>query len=185
MTGDMQWRGLPKVAGDGMTIPARRDEIEINLLTLLDVLNAHASHVGAGGSALIMATLLTPPNGAWNRIALLEESADDSEKQEGWRIASARAHQPGEEAVLVPAVHRVRLADMRDSKMRVRGAHHLAADLLSIFGVDQPAMLTSGIQLPAGDQHFFVGSGCWPAGLRPVARGGMHLLGAADSGCPG
>lgn len=132
-----------------------------------------------------MATLLTPPNGAWNRIALLEESVDDSEKQEGWRIASARAHQPGEEAVLVPAVHRVRLADMRDSKMRVRGAHHLAADLLSIFGVDQPAMLTSGIQLPAGDQHFFVGSGCRPAGLRPVARGGMHLLGAADSGCPG
>lgn len=64
VTGDMQWRGLPKVAGDGMTIPARRDEIEINLLTLLDVLTAHASHVGAGGGALIMATLLTPPNGA-------------------------------------------------------------------------------------------------------------------------
>jgi hypothetical protein len=107
VTGDMQWRGLPKVAGDGMTIPARRDEIEINLLTLLRP-TAHASHVGAGGSALIMATLLTPPNGAWNRIALrlLEESVDDSEKQEGWRIASARAHQPGEEAVLVPAVHR-------------------------------------------------------------------------------
>jgi hypothetical protein len=38
VTGDMQWRGLPEVAGDGMTIPARRDEIEINLLTLLDVL---------------------------------------------------------------------------------------------------------------------------------------------------
>jgi hypothetical protein len=44
---------------------------------------------------------------------------------------------------MVPIVHRVRLADMRDATMRLLAAHHLAADLLAIFGVDQPAMLSA------------------------------------------
>jgi hypothetical protein len=32
---------------------------------------------------------------------------------------------------------------MRDPTMRLRAAHHLAADLLAIFGVYQPAMLAA------------------------------------------
>ena len=44
---------------------------------------------------------------------------------------------------MVPIVHRARLADMRNPTMRVRAAYRLAADLLAIFGIDQPAMLTA------------------------------------------
>jgi len=44
---------------------------------------------------------------------------------------------------MVPIVQRMRLADMRDPTTRLRAAHLLAADLLAIFGVDQPAMLRS------------------------------------------
>lgn len=143
VTGDMQWRGLPPSVGDGTTIPVRRDEIEIYLLTLLDLLTAHAVHAGAGGTAQITTVLLTPGTSAWTHIALLNELVDDSEKQQGWRFATARARLPLDDALLRPIVHTVRLADMRDPKWRVRAAHHLAADLLAIFGVDQPSMLTA------------------------------------------
>jgi hypothetical protein len=44
---------------------------------------------------------------------------------------------------MVPIVQMARLANMRDPTIRLRTAHRLAADLLAIFGVDQPAMLRS------------------------------------------
>lgn len=143
LTGDMQWRGLTPDAADGTTIPVRRDEIEIRLLTLLDLLTAYATYAGVGGTAQITAMLLTPGNGDWTHIAVLTELTDDSDQQTGWRLASPRARQPIGDVVLRPIVHTVDLAVMRDPALRVRAAHHLAADLLSIFGVDQPSMLTA------------------------------------------
>ncbi len=141
LTDDKQWYGLPQIISDGQTIPARRDEVEIRLLTLLDILTAHAANVGAGGSALVTAMLLGPHTDAWARIALLSELVDDSGQRQGWHLASTRAQQSVNDAVMVPIVHRVHLADMRDTTMRLRTAHRLAADLLAIFGIDQPAML--------------------------------------------
>ncbi|HEX6506207.1 MAG TPA: hypothetical protein VF221_01115 [Chloroflexota bacterium] len=138
---DHMWVGLPQIVRDGQTIPARRDEVEIRLLTLLDLLTEHAADVGAGGMALVMTMLLAPHREKWVRIALLDEVVDDSQEQEGWRLATARARQPREDAVGVPIVHRVRLTDMRDPGMRMRAAHHLAADLLALFGIEQPAIL--------------------------------------------
>jgi hypothetical protein len=143
LTDDRQWYGLPQIISDGQTIPARRDEVEIRLLTLLDVLTAHAAKVGAGGMALIMAMLLGPPSDAWTRVALLNEQLDDSGQRQGWHLASAGAQRSLNDAVTVPVVHKVRLADMRDPAMRLRTAYRLTADLLAIFGVDQPAMLTT------------------------------------------
>ena len=124
LTDDKQWYGLPQIMSDGQTIPARRDEVEIRLLTLLDVLTAHAAHVGAGGNALIMAMLLGPPSDAWTNVALLKELVDESGQRQGWHLASARARQSLGDAVMVPIMHRVRLADMRDPTMRLRAAHH-------------------------------------------------------------
>jgi hypothetical protein len=143
LTDDKQWYGLPQIISDGQTIPARRDEVEIRLLTLLDVLTAHAASGGAGGNVLVMAMLLGPRSDAWTRVALLKELVDDSGQRQGWHLASARAQQALADAVMVPVVQRVRLADMRDPIIRLRAAHRLAADLLAIFGVDQPAMLRS------------------------------------------
>ena len=151
LTGDMQWRGLPPSVADDATIPVRRDEIEIYLLTLLDLLTGYAAHAGAGGTVQITTMLLTPGNGGWTHIAVLNELTDDSDKQTGWRLASPRARQPLEDTVLRPVVHTVDLAVTRDPAIRVRAAHHLAADLLAIFGVDQPSMLTAdGILDPDG-----------------------------------
>ena len=154
LTDDKQWYGLPQIMSDGQTIPARRDEVEIRLLTLLDVLTAHAANVGAGGRALIMAMLLGPRSDVWTRIALLKELVDNSGQRQGWHPASARAQRSIKDAVMVPVVQRVRLADMRDPTMRMGAAHHLAADLLAIFGVDQPSMLTAeGALDPYGVAH--------------------------------
>ena len=132
LTGDLQGRGLPPGLADDATIPVRRDEIEIHLLTLLDLLTAHAAHVGGGGTVQITAMLLTPGNGGWTHIAVLNELTDDSEKQAGWRLAAPRARQALDDAVMIPVVHTADLALMRDPSMRVRAAHHLAADLLAI-----------------------------------------------------
>jgi hypothetical protein len=141
LTDDRRWYGLVDIAGDDETIPVRRDEVEIRLSTLLDVLTAHAVNVGAGGTALIMTMLVSPGSGARTRVALVNELVDDSGQRQGWALASARARQPFDNAVMVPIVHRVRLADMREATIRLRAAHRLAADLLAIFGIDQPTML--------------------------------------------
>jgi len=90
-----------------------------------------------------MVMLLAPRSDTWSRIALLKQLIDDSEQRQGWRLASARAHQPVGEAVVVPIEYQVRLADMRDPTARLNAAYRLAAELLAIFGVDKPAMLTA------------------------------------------
>lgn len=93
--------------------------------------------------AVIMAMLLGPRNDARTRVALLRELVDESGQRQGWHLASSRAQQSVNDAVMVPIVQRVRLDDMRDPTIRLRTAHRLAADLLAILGVDQPAMLTA------------------------------------------
>ena len=138
---DTHWLGLPPGVGDGMTIPARRDDVEVRLEMLLDVLTAYAIGTDAGGRAVITAVLLTPHRDKWVRIALLDEVTDDSEQHTGWRLASGRAHQPMEAVVKVPVTGRVQLADMRDARLRLQAASRLAADLLALFGVDRPAIL--------------------------------------------
>jgi hypothetical protein len=145
--GEKSWRGMPECADGSQVIPARRDEIEIRLLTLLDVLTAYATHVGARGKALVMTILHARQSPA--TIALFEERFDDGGQRQGWRTAPANAlmgYGAGlilEADALTPVVHRVRLADMRDAKIRLRAAHHLAADLLASFGIDQPSILTA------------------------------------------
>jgi hypothetical protein len=143
LTEHKRWYGLPSDVCDGQTIPARRDEVEIRIVTLLDVLTAHAVQVGAGGRALVTVMLLAPRSDAWSRIALLNQLVDDSEQRQGWRLASARALQPLSEAVMIPIEHQVQLADMRDPTARLNAAYRLAAELLAIFGVDKPAILTA------------------------------------------
>lgn len=143
VTGDTTWRGLPPVAADGTTVPVRRDEVEVRLLTLLDLLTARAAHAGAGGTAQVTAMLVTPGADAWTHVAVLEELTDDSEKQQGWRLATARARQPLRDVASVPVTCTVRLAEMRDPRMRLRAAHRLAADLLAVLGIDQPSLLTA------------------------------------------
>jgi len=143
LTDDRQWYGLPEVVHDGLTIPARRDQVEIHLLTLLDVLTDHAARVGAGGTTLIMVSLLAPSSRSWSSVALVNELVDDSGQRQGWRLASARSHQVLDAAVGVPAACRVRLSDMRNPSARLRAAYRLTAELLAIFGIDQPSMLTA------------------------------------------
>lgn len=139
--GDKEWYGLPEIIYDPQTIPTRRDKVESHLLLLLDLLTAHALDTGAGGRALVMATLLAPSSHAWTNVALVEELVDDSGQRQAWRPASARAHQPASDALGITVVQSARLADMRDATMRVRTAYRLAADLLAIFGIDEPKML--------------------------------------------
>jgi hypothetical protein len=141
--GDRQWYGLPEVLYDGRTIPARRDKVEGHLLSLLDLLTAAAFGAGAGGRVLIMVSLLAPPSRAWADVALVDEFTDGSGERQGWHVASARAQRSADDALLVPAVRRVALADMRDATARLRTAYGLAADLLAIFSIDQPTMLTA------------------------------------------
>ena len=132
-------------------MPARRDELEIRLLTLLDVLTAYASNVEAGGRALVMAALLTLRDEPGTSIALLDEVVDENGNTQGWRLAGARAHLPLADVVMQPVIRRVRLAEMREPRARVRAAHRLAADLLGIFGIDQPGVLIAeGTLDPAG-----------------------------------
>jgi hypothetical protein len=142
-TGDMAWLGLPQSVTDGTTIPVRRDEIEIYLLTLLDLLTAYSAHVSAGGTVQVTAMLITPGKSDWTHVAVLEELTDDNGNQEGWRLATARARQPLDDVVSEPVTHTVQLAGMRDPQTRMRGAHHLATDLLAVLGIDQPSMLTA------------------------------------------
>jgi len=138
-----RWHGLPVAIADERTIPARRDEVEIRLLTLLDVLTAYATDVGAGGRVLIMATLLALRDEPGTGIAVLNQLVDENGKGQGWRLASARANRPLAEVAVVPVTHRAHLADMREPSARVRAAYRLAAELLAIFGVDRPGMLTA------------------------------------------
>ncbi len=140
---DKRWRGLPPGVVEKPTIPAQRDEVEIRLLTLLDVLTAHASKVGAGGRILITTTLLALRDEPRTSIALLNQMVDQNGQEVGWRLASARANRPLADVVLVPVTHRVRLADMREPSARVRAAFRLAAELLAVFGIDRPSMLTA------------------------------------------
>jgi hypothetical protein len=138
---DRQWYGLPEILYDGKTIPVRRDKIESHLLSLLDLLTAHAVGAGAGGRAVIMVTLLAPERHPWANVALVNESLDDGGQRQGWHLAGARAHQQADEALFVPIARSVALADMRDTVLRLRTAYELAADLLAIFGLDRPTML--------------------------------------------
>jgi hypothetical protein len=141
LTDDKQWYGLPEIVSDGQTIPVRRDEIEIRLLTLLDILSAHAAAVGASGSIVITATLLAPHDDAWSRVALLNEQVDDSGQRLGWHLAGARAQQSFANAVGVAVTQRTRSADLQDPAIRLQTAYRLAADLLAIFGIDSPSIL--------------------------------------------
>jgi hypothetical protein len=144
VTEDKRWRGLPPGVVEKPTIPARRDEVEIRILTLLDVLTAHATNMGAGGRVLITATLLALRDEPGTSVALLNQMVDGNGREAGWRMASGRANRPVVDVIMVPVTHRVRLADMREPVARVQAAYRLAAELLSIFGVDRPAMLTAG-----------------------------------------
>lgn len=141
VTEDTRWSGLPRGVTERPTFPVQRDEVEIRLLTLLDVLTAHATNVGAGGRVLIMATLLTVSDEPEISVALLNQMVDENGNRVGWRVAGARANRPLAEVVMVPASHRVRLAEMRAPGARVRAAYLLAAELLAIFGIDRPGML--------------------------------------------
>jgi hypothetical protein len=107
----------------------------------MDLLTAHGVDVGAGGRVMIVATLLAPSGRTWANVALVDELTDDSGQRQGWRMASARAHQRATDALLVPVARSAGLADMRDPTMRLRTAYSLAADLLAIFGIDRPTML--------------------------------------------
>lgn len=60
-----------------------------------------------------------------------------------WRAAGGRANQPLSDVVMVPVTHRVPLAEMGDPSARLRAAYHLAAELLAMFGIDRPGMLTT------------------------------------------
>ncbi len=140
-TDDKKWQGLPPHVADGATIPVRRDELEFRLEALLDVLTAHALHVGAGGRAQVTARLLTPKPVRQLNVAVLNELVDDSDQRTGWRLACARARQPLAEVVAAPTAIRVPLADMQDARPRLRAAYHLAAELLALFGIDAPALL--------------------------------------------
>jgi hypothetical protein len=141
MTGGTQWRGLPPKVTDGATIPARRDELEFRLEALLDVLTAHVLKVGAGGRAQVTAMLLAPRPAQRVQVALLNEVVDDSEQPIGWWLAGARAKQAMGEVVAVPIAVRVHLADMQDVTQRLTAAYHLAADLLALFGIEEPSVL--------------------------------------------
>ena len=90
---------------NGYTIPVRRDKIEIYLLTLLDLLTAHAAVVGAGGRVQFVATLVTTKTSSWQHVALFKELVDDVGKIQGWQLASARAHLPREAVLMRPAVY--------------------------------------------------------------------------------
>jgi hypothetical protein len=90
-----------------------------------------------------MASFLAPDSRPWADVALVNELADDSGERPGWRIANTRAQQSADDALLVPAIRRVELADMRDATMRIGTACSLAADLLAIFSIDEPTMLTA------------------------------------------
>ena len=141
VSGEKKWYGLPPRLTTKPTIPARRDELEIRLLTLLDVLTAYASNVEAGGRALVMAALLALRDEPGTSIALLDEVVDENGNTQSWRLAGARAYLPLADVIMQPVTRRVRLAEMRDATARVRAAHRLAADLLGIFGIDQPGVL--------------------------------------------
>ena len=94
LSGEKRWHGLPPRITTTPTMPARRDELEIRLLTLLDVLTAYASNVEAGGRALVMAALLALRDEPGTSIALLDEVVDENGNTQGWRLAGARAHLP-------------------------------------------------------------------------------------------
>jgi hypothetical protein len=151
VSGEKKWYGLPPGITTKPTIPARRDELEIRLLMLLDVLTAYASNVEAGGRALVMAALLALRDEPGTSIALLDEVVDENGNSQGWRLAGARASLPLADVVMQPVIRRVRLVEMREPAARVRAAHRLAADLLGIFGIDQPGVLIGeGTLDPAG-----------------------------------
>jgi hypothetical protein len=143
LSADRQWYGLPELPYDLQTIPARRDKVETHLLGLLDLLTAHAISLGAGGKVRVTATLLAPPEHNWVNVALVDELVDDGGQRTGWRPASARAHQDADDVLFVTATRIVALADMRNAAMRLRAAHGLAADLLAIFAIDLPKVLTA------------------------------------------
>ena len=151
VSGEKKWYGLPPGIARKPAIPARRDELEIRLLTLLDILTAYASNAEAGGRALVMAALLVLRDEPGTSIALLDEVVDENGSTQGWRLAGPRASLPLADAVMQPVTRRVQLAEMRDPVARVRAAHRLAADLLGIFGINQPGVLIAeGILDPAG-----------------------------------
>lgn len=138
---DRRWRGLPPEIGDGLTFPVRRDELEYQLEILVDVLTAHALKAGAGGRAVITAELLVPQSSPGQRVALLSELVDDGEEPSGWHVVGPRAIQAVARVAARPMTTSVPLAGMRDARARLQATYHLAAELLALFAVDEPALL--------------------------------------------
>jgi hypothetical protein len=156
VSGDQKWYGLPAGITEKPTIPARRDEVEIRMLVLLDLLTGHASAVDAGGRVLLTATLVARSKAPDARVLLLEEVIDENGNRQGWRPSTTRASRPITEVAMQPVTYRVRLAEMRDPRARIRTAYRLAAELLALFAIDRPAMLTSEGTLDpdgAGSDH--------------------------------
>ena len=88
------------------------------------------------------AMLLTPQTTVPQvNVALLNEAVDESDQPVGWRLACGRARQPIADVVALPMTTGIQLADMPDARSRVRAAYHLAAELLALFGVGEPALL--------------------------------------------
>jgi hypothetical protein len=138
---DQRWRWLPASTGDGLTIPIRRDELEYQLEILVDVLTAYALKAGAGGRAVISAELVAPRPVPQQRVALLNESVDDSGESAGWHAAGPRAVQALAAVTERPVTTSVPLADMRDARPRIAAAYHLAGELLALFAIDEPTLL--------------------------------------------
>ena len=79
--------------------------------------------------------------------ALIGELVDDHGNHNGRELASASPRIGYNSIRLVryltekPVTLRASLADMRDPVRRLRAAYDLAADLLTLFGIDQAALL--------------------------------------------
>ena len=123
----------------------RRDYLEIRLLMLLDVLCAGAARIGVGGWAVI-ATNICSTNDE-DRVCLIKELADDCGNHQGWESVGATPRFGYNPTRFVrhfanrPVTLRVNLTDMRDPVRRLRIAYDLAADLLTHFDIDRPALL--------------------------------------------
>src|SRR5580698_10965284 len=79
--------------------------------------------------------------------ALIDELVDDHGNHNGRELASVSPRIGYNSIQLVryltekPVTLQASLADMRDPVRRLRAAYDLTADLLTLFGIDQPALL--------------------------------------------
>ena len=100
-------------------------------------------------------------------VALLNEVVDESDQPAGWRLACARAREPLADVVALPMTTRLQLADMPNLRTRLQAAHHLAAELLALFGIDEQTLLkpdgTSGAAAWTGKVCWWTASMTWVA----------------------